>query len=190
MVLEAGEAVHDDRQVYVTDVDDLWDAVHQHRAHPAVVPPGPGELRPGGHYELERNASGTITECDPPAWVRGHVGVRRRRELDRGAADTVDGDRTRFELTHLAHHDERWEPVRSGAGGVGWDLALLGLSLHLAGHADRPAEADTWPGTPEGVAFMTASGRAWGQAHVAAGQDEATAGAAVERTVAAYTQPQ
>ena len=45
---------------------------------------------------------------------------------------TAEGDRTRFELQHIAHvDDERWTEFGPGAVGIGWDLGLMGLAEYL-----------------------------------------------------------
>lgn len=176
-------------QTYATDLEDLWDAVTSEERIPRWMLPITGDLRPGGHYQLEGNAGGTITACDPPHGFDATWEYADTVSWIEVRLVPVDEDHTSLELTHLAHPDEHWEQFGPGAAGIGWDMALLGLSLHLAGHGDAPAEAQAWPGTPEGVAFMTGSGRAWGEADVAGGQDPATARAAAERTVAAYTEP-
>jgi hypothetical protein len=98
-------------------------------------------------------------------------------------------DRTRFTLEHVAHiDDERALQYGPGAVGVGWDLALAGLGLHLAtGAANDPAESAAWMASPEGVEFITRSSRGWADASIAAGTDATEARAAEERTTAFYT---
>ena len=102
-----------------------------------------------------------------------------------------EGDgRTRFHLTHIAHvDDERWAQFGPGAVGIGWDLAFVGLALHLAsGEAVDPAEVGAWSASDEGRRFMTESGQAWGEAHVVSGLDpEDAARASAARTIAFYT---
>ncbi len=72
--------------------------------------------------------------------------------------------------------------------GIGWDSAVLGLSLHLSGGpAMDPAEGMAWAASAEGKEFMRLSGERWCQAHIAGGGDEAEARAMAERTIAAYT---
>jgi uncharacterized protein YndB with AHSA1/START domain len=176
-------------QTYATDLEDLWDAVTSAERISRWMMPITGELRPGGRYQLEGNAGGTITACDPPHGFEATWEYAETVSWIEVRLVAVDDDHARLELTHLAYPDEHWEQFGPAAGGIGWDLALLGLSLHLDGHGDRPPEADAWPGTPDGVAFITGSGQAWGEAHIVDGQDEAAARAAAERTVAAYTQP-
>jgi hypothetical protein len=75
-----------------------------------------------------------------------------------------------------------------GAVGVGWDLALMGLRLHLAtGVANDPAESAAWMCSPEGVEFVTRSSRGWADASIATGTDATEARSAEERTTAFYT---
>ena len=72
--------------------------------------------------------------------------------------------------------------------GIGWDMAILGLSLHLSGGpAMHPAAGLAWAASDEGKSFMTLSGERWCEAHIASGGDEAEARAMAERTIAAYT---
>lgn len=99
-------------------------------------------------------------------------------------------DRTELELEHLAYvgDDDMWDQFGPGAAGVGWDLALMGLDLHLAtGTANDPAEAARWVASAEGRAFIVASSTGWCQASIAAGTPEPAATAAAERTTVAYT---
>ncbi|MEY4544865.1 MAG: hypothetical protein RL685_1060, partial [Pseudomonadota bacterium] len=75
-----------------------------------------------------------------------------------------------------------------GATGVGWDLTLHGLGLHLAsGASNDPAGFMGWLGSEEGKAFCRTSSAAWGQAHIASGTEPSVALAAAARNVAAYT---
>jgi uncharacterized protein YndB with AHSA1/START domain len=177
-------------QVYDTDVEDLWDACTNAERIPRWFLPVTGELKVGGKYQLEGNAGGTVERCDPPksfaaTWeFGGNVSWIEVRL-------TPEGGGTRFELEHVAHVDERWEEFGPGAVGIGWDGMLVGLVLHLAapGTTVDPEAAMAWMTSPEGVAFMTASGEAWYEADVAAGADPARARAAADRTLAAYTAP-
>ena len=78
--------------------------------------------------------------------------------------------------------------ARYGAVGVGWDLSLSALALHLSsGAALDPQEAEAWMTSDEGKAFMTLSSQEWCEANIAAGTAEADAHAAAERTTAFYT---
>lgn len=189
-VLEAGEArTATIGRTYDAPVDDVWDACTNAERIPRWFLPVSGELRLGGRYQLEGNAGGTIERCDPPrsfaaTWEYGEdiswIEVRLSTESD---------GRTRFELEHIAHvDDDRWTEFGPGAIGVGWDLGLMGLAIHLAsGKAVNRNEADAWTASEEGKKFMALSSQAWGDASVTAGTDAAAAQAAADRTTAAYT---
>jgi uncharacterized protein YndB with AHSA1/START domain len=190
-VLAAGEArTIEIRQVYDATVDEMWDACTNAERIPRWFLPISGELKEGGRYKLEGNAEGTIERCDPPrgfdaTWEYG--GEMSWIELR--LADDGDG-RTRFVLTHIAHvDDERWAEFGPAAVGIGWDLALMGLGLHMvSGAAVDPADVAAWSASDEGRLFMQRSGEAWRDAHVASGLDPAdAAAAAAARTIAAYT---
>lgn len=188
-VLEAGEArVVTISRVYDTTVDDLWDACTNAERIPRWFAPVSGDLRAGGRYQITGNASGTIERCDPPTsfsatWEYGGEVSWIEVRL------SEDANGSRFEIEHVAHvEDERWTEFGPGAVGVGWDLAVLGLALHIATGAplDR-AEIDAWAASDEGREFMTLSSAAWTDASIAAGGDEDAARAAGDRTTVAYT---
>jgi uncharacterized protein YndB with AHSA1/START domain len=189
-VLEAGEARSTTiTRVYDTDVDDLWDACTSIERIPRWFLPIRGELRLGGRYELDRNASGTITACDPPrsfaaTWeYDGDVSWIEVR------LTPVDDSRTRFELEHIALVDAaKWAEFGPGAVGVGWDLGLLGLGLHLGGEETVDPEAfAAWSASDDGRRFVVLSSERWRDANIAAGTDPDEARAAADRTTAAYT---
>jgi uncharacterized protein YndB with AHSA1/START domain len=174
---------------YDTDIDDLWDALTSAERIPRWFLPVTGELRLGSRYQLEGNAGGTITRCEPPrllslTWEFGGmvswVTVTLQEE---GAGGT------RLTLEHLALAEgDHWDRFGPGAVGVGWDLALEGLKKHLAsGAAVDRAVAMAWSVSEEGKRFMRDSSDAWGRASIAAGTDEAAARAAAGRTTAFYT---
>ena len=189
-VLEAGEArVITVSQTYNAPIDDVWDACTDLERIPRWFLPISGDLRLGGHYQLEGNAGGKIERCDPPksfaaTWEYGGdvswIEVRLSAEPEGG---------TRFELEHTAHVDEeRWAEFGPGAAGIGWDMGFIGLALHLSsGDAVDPREIAAWAASEGGREFMSLSSRRWCDASVAAGTDEADAQAAADRTTAAYT---
>jgi uncharacterized protein YndB with AHSA1/START domain len=189
-VLEAGEArVVTIARTYAAPVDDVWDACTNAERIPRWFLPVSGELRLGGRYQLEGNAGGTIERCDPPngfaaTWEYG--GEMSWIELRLTAENA---ERTRFQLEHVAHvDDERWAQFGPGAVGVGWDLGLLGLALHLesGGEVDRAA-AEAWTTSADGRDFMERCSEGWRAASVAAGTDSAEAEAAAQRTTAFYS---
>ncbi|HSK92130.1 MAG TPA: SRPBCC family protein [Euzebyales bacterium] len=188
--LEAGEArVITISQRYDAEIDDLWDACTNPERLPRWFLPVSGDLRLHGRYQLEGNASGTIERCDPPksfaaTWEYGGevswIEVRLSPERSGG---------TRFELDHIAHVDDtRWAEYGPGAAGVGWDMGLLGLALHLSSGAPvDPEQSAAWFASDEGRRFAGLSSEQWAEASVAAGTDPAEARAAQERTTAFYT---
>lgn len=188
--LDAGEArVVTISQTYKADADDIWDACTSAERIPRWFLPITGELRLGGHYQLEGHAGGTVLTCDPPTsytatWEYGGdvswIAVR--------VSPTSDG--ARFEIEHTAHvDDERWAEFGPGAVGLGYDMLLVGLSLHLTGGgvAVDPEQAQAWFASPDGLRLLTGASAAWGEASAAAGADPDAARAAAERTTAAYT---
>ena len=77
-----------------------------------------------------------------------------------------------------------WDEYGPGAVGVGWDGALLGLTLHLqGGSVDDPL---AWQVSNEGRAFFTRSSEAWGEANAAAGAEADAVARAVANTTAFY----
>ena len=190
LVLESGEArTVTISQTYDSDIDDVWDACTNIERIPRWFLPITGDLRLGGHYQLEGNAGGAIENCDPPhffsaTWEYGGgvswIEVRLTAE---------SASRTRFELQHIAHvDDDQWAQFGPGAVGVGWDLAFIGLSLHLqSGATVDPDEVAAWTVSDDGKRFMTESSEAWGDANIANGADASEADAQARRTTTAYT---
>jgi uncharacterized protein YndB with AHSA1/START domain len=183
------------RRTYDADIEDLWDAITNPERLPRWFLPVTGELKLGGRYQLQGNAGGEILTCEPPKLLRvtwafgenitekdvGEVEVR----LTAGAGDT-----TLFELSHAAvPPPEFWQQFGPGAVGIGWDLALYGLVLHLRGGSltEPGADPDTWVTSPEGVEFVRHATASWAAAHKAAGDDPAEADAAAQGAFAFYT---
>ena len=52
---------------YPTSLEDLWDAVTNADRIPRWFLPISGDLELGGSYQLEGNAGGRITACQPPS---------------------------------------------------------------------------------------------------------------------------
>ncbi len=176
-------------RVYDTDRDDLWDAVTNKERIPRWFLPVTGDLELGGKYQLQGNASGTITKCEPPTalsltWEFGGEVSWVNVTLSKHEKDT-----TLLHLEHIAHVDkERWDQYGPGAVGVGWDLTLMGLAEHLKSLAEvSPENAHEWLASQEGLAFMGKSSTAWRDASIEAGTPEPDARAAADRTTGFYT---
>ena len=175
-------------RTYDSRIGDVWKACTELDRIQRWFLPISGDLRVGGRFQIEGNASGTVEACDPPrsftsTWEFG--GEVSWIELSLSS----EGDRTRLQLRHIAHvDDERWMQFGPGAVGVGWDLTMLGLGRHLeSGLPLDPSEAAAWSTSEEGRQFMSLSSERWREASVAAGADRAAAEAAAERTTAFYT---
>jgi hypothetical protein len=67
--------------------------------------------------------------------------------------------------------DEHWEKYGPGATGVGWNLGLVGLALHLSRIGAEPFDEAACFASPEGRAFIAGSSEQWGRAAIAAGTD-------------------
>ncbi|MFE1168049.1 SRPBCC family protein [Nocardiopsis sp. NPDC058789] len=175
-------------QRYATTVEDLWDACTSTERLPRWFAPVTGDLRQGGHYQVEGNANGTIETCEPPrsftaTWEFGGgvswIAVR----VD------PDGDQARLTLEHSAYADmeaQFWRQFGPGATGVGWDLALLGLAQYLRTGTNMPQEAEGWEATDEGRRFVTASSARWAECSVTIGTPRPDAEAARDRTTAFF----
>jgi uncharacterized protein YndB with AHSA1/START domain len=189
-VVEAGEArTVTISRTYDTDIGDLWDACTNPERIPRWFLPVSGDLRVGGHYQLEGNAGGTVQTCDRPhgftaTWE--HAGVVSWIAI-RLAAESES--RTRFELEHtMLADDDTWARFGPGAVGVGWDLAVLGLGLHVATQSDVDAGAFmAWSASDEGTTYMTACSAGWGEADIEAGADRADAERMATATAGFYT---
>lgn len=180
------------RRTYPAPVEDVWDAITDPERIGRWFMPVTGDFRLGGKYQLEGNAGGEILQCEPPrllkvTWIFGPAEPGSSEVEVRLAA--AGEDATVFELEHSAIvPPEMWGQFGPGAVGVGWDLGLLGLSLHLAGALEASIEdKTTWHTTAEGKQFITLSSQAWGAANLAAGASQAEADAAVANTTSFYT---
>ncbi|MBB4661880.1 SRPBCC family protein [Conexibacter arvalis] len=176
------------RRTYRTDQADLWSAITDAERIPRWFLPISGELEIGGRYQLEGNAGGVVERCDEPesfavTWEYG--GQVSWLEVRLTEAD----DGTTLELLHEAHvPPEMWDQFGPGAVGVGWDLGLMGLGLHVDSGAPVDREAGlAFPTTPAGVAFVQEAAAGWADAAIGDGDDPTAAHAAAERTVAFYT---
>jgi uncharacterized protein YndB with AHSA1/START domain len=144
------------RREYPAAADDVWEAVTDPARLARWFAPVTGDLREGGTFAVEGNADGEIRECSPPSTLVltwGGPGSVVTVRL------TAAGGATVLELEHTV-------PVAfagSGAGalfvGPGWDVALLGLGLHLRG--EDVGDPVAWEGSEEVRRANAASIDAW-----------------------------
>lgn len=154
------------RRTYDAAVEDVWSACTDPDRLSRWFGQVDGDLRVGGTFQVTGNAGGEILACEEPrllkvTWV---LGPGMATEVEVRLAPGDDGG-TVLELEHATPAEIIDELVRShGPGGTigvggGWDIALVGLDLHLQGTELDPA---TWEDTPEVKAFATRSCHAWG----------------------------
>jgi len=180
------------RRTYDAPIEDVWDAITDPERVSRWFLPLSGEYRVGGRYQLEGNAGGTILACEAPrrlrvTWVFGEPAS----DADVSEVEvrlTPSGAGTALELDHIAIvPEDRWAEYGPGAVGVGWEMGLLGLTLHLEGGS--VGDPIAWQLAEEGRDFATRSSEAWGAANIAAGADPAAAARSVAGTTAFYAPP-
>ncbi|WP_214465422.1 SRPBCC family protein [Microbacterium flavescens] len=183
-------------QTYPSPLDDVWDAVTTGERIARWFAPVEGDLRLGGRYQVVGNAGGEVLACTPPhddsasyrvTWEYGGAVSWLEISLTR-----VDAQSTRLELTHTAQTEGLppgfWEMYGPGATGVGWDMGLLGLALHLtSGERIAPEDAEAWQVSDEGKRFSRAAADGWAKAQIADGADPDAATAAATNTYLFYT---
>lgn len=175
-------------QAYPTTTDDLWEACTDAGRLARWFAPVHGDLRLGGRYQVEGNASGEVVACEPQrsfavTWEFGGD------TSDLVVQITPDGAGARLTLTHEHAGDADspfWLQFGPGATGVGWDLALLGLAMHVVTGQDRPEDPEAFVRLPVARDFIRASSQRWGEASVRAGTPEDAAIGAAARTTAFY----
>ena len=172
---------------YPTTLEDLWGAATTLERIPLWFMPVSGDLKPGGRYQLEGNAGGTIMECErlshfEVTWeFAGDVSWVKARFTGEAAGGA------RVTISHIAGLSEHWEVYGPGAVGVGWELGLLGLALHIEQPREpKPDEAE-FAASQDGKALIIGSSERWADASVAAGTPADAARAAARRTTAFYT---
>lgn len=94
---------------------------------------------------------------------------------------------SRLELTHSFLWSPHWDEYGPGSAGVGWELGLLRLALHLEHPNEPQPDEAAFATSPAGKALIAGSSEAWGEAAIAAGMDTDAAQAAADRTTAFYT---
>jgi uncharacterized protein YndB with AHSA1/START domain len=175
-------------QSYPTTPEDLWEACTRADRLARWFSPVTGELRLGGRYQVEGNASGEVVACDPPrsftvTWEFGGDSSRLTVRVEPA------GERARLTIRHEHTGDAGspfWAQFGPGATGVGWDLALLGLSLYLVAGQDRPTDPASFAQAEPARRFIRAASDRWGAASTRAGTPANDAAAAAARTAAFY----
>lgn len=178
-------------RTYPTSKKDLWSALTEKERISRWFAEVSGDFELGGRFAIKDNADGDITACDPPktlaltwefsgniSWVT--VSVEAAQD---GALLTLE-----HELPTDNESEAHWAQYGPGATGVGWDLAFLGLDVHLSvdGQPSRKA-GGAWAETEPGKRALRAWAEGWGEAHVRAGEPARSAKDMADRTAGFYT---
>ncbi len=165
-------------------VEDVWSALTEPDRVRRWFLPLTGDLRAGGTYQLEGNASGDIVSCEPPAHLVITFG---------GASSVVDLRLSADARQSLLEfdHSVTVEMAGSTAGalyvGPGWDGALVALSQYLEGSlAEDPTVTAE---SPESQAFSAESIDAWAAIIQASGTTDADAIAVARKAALAQFAP-
>ena len=122
-------------RTYPTNRTDLWSALTDKERIQRWFGDVSGNFELGGRFSIKDNADSEITACEPPktlsltwefdsniSWVRVTV-----EESKGGALLTLE-----HEMPTDEKSEAHWEQYGPGATGVGWELAFLGLDVHIA----------------------------------------------------------
>ena len=174
---------------YDTDPADLWDALTNPKRLPRWFAPVTGDLKLGGKYQVEGNAGGTITECEPREAHRGDLGIHGRDELGQHHAHP-EGRRAPSSSSSTSPSSiptgTSSAPAPSASAGTS---RFLGLAMYLA-DPDCEEAAETTEAGPTGREakdFIRDASDGWGQAAIGAGEDRTKALEAAESTRKFYT---
>lgn len=169
-----------------TSMQNMWDALTNRERISQWFLPITGDLKLGGSYALEGNASGSITACMP----RSHVSLTWEFAGDISWVDLrvyeSTPDSVILKLDHTAVLSPHWDQFGAGATGVGWEMGYLGLFLYLVHPNEDKLDEEAFTVSEEGKRFITGISQRWANASIAAGTDAAKANAAAERTTAFY----
>lgn len=175
-------------RTYSTEQSDLWDALTNPERIPRWFLPVKGDLKIGGHYQLEGSSGGRIEACAEPssfAVTWEYDGSRSWLRVTLESAETG----TVLEVVHESPVDPPfWEQYGPAATGLGWDLTMLVLSQHLAtGEEFELADEVAFWGSPEGAVFRRSAATSWADAAISDGDAVEAAREAAERSADFYT---
>jgi uncharacterized protein YndB with AHSA1/START domain len=169
------------RRRYEAPIEDVWDACTdpERISHWFIKPTG--DLRAGGTFSLEGNASGKILRCEPSGLlaVSWSYPGRPVDELELRLSPGEDGG-TVLELEHasVAEVFITNDPETGTWGiGPGWEAPLDYLAKYLRGVLPDAPAAQWWEPTPEDEELGNRREYAWAaviEAALAASRTETT----------------
>lgn len=169
-----------------TTVEDLWDLITNPDKLSEWFLPVSGELKLGGRYALQGNASGTILGCEPNSLISltwefggdiGWLDIQFR---------PIQDSKCELTLSHTSVLNPHWDQYGAGATGIGWDICLLGMSLMLSGPDAVKLDEMTFVTSKEGSDYVESCADGWAKASVAAGIDPDTAESAAKHSSAFF----
>lgn len=178
-------------RIYGASQSELWSASTEQSRVACWFAEVSGVFELGGRYAIKGNADGTIIVCEPPrsfglTWEFGGTiswVTVTTSEVDDGVQLTLQ-----HEMAIDEESEAHWATYGPGATGVGWEMAILGLEVYLAGDGASALEAGaTWAESNEAKATFRTWAEAWGDAHVRAGESIESARGMAERTAQFYT---
>jgi uncharacterized protein YndB with AHSA1/START domain len=153
------------RRRYEAPVEDVWDAITDPERISRWFLKPTGDLRAGGTFKLEGNASGEILRCEPPhlLTVSWSYPGRPVDEVEVRLSSGEDGE-TVLELEHasVAEVFITNDPETGTWGiGPGWEAPLDYLAKYLGGELPDAPAAQWWEPTPEDEELGNRRGHAW-----------------------------
>jgi len=178
-------------RTYPTSQQDLWSALTEKERVLRWFGEVSGDFKLGGRFAIKDNADGEIIACDPPetlsltwefagniSWVKVVV-----EEGEDGALLTLE-----HEMSTDEESEAHWAQYGPGATGVGWEMAILALDVHLSGDGTPSLDAGAaWAEGAKARKTFREWAEAWGDAHVRAGAPTQIARDMADRTAGFYT---
>ncbi len=147
--------------------EDIWDALTRPERLARWFLPV--RLEEGGRFQLEGNAGGRITRCEPPS----RLSLTWEFGGDVSWVEVKIGPDSRLTLTHASNPSEHWDRYGPAATGVGWEMSFRELAVHF-GESLAPTD-------------IHESATGWEQAAVEGGADPEAAAQAAARTAKFYS---
>jgi uncharacterized protein YndB with AHSA1/START domain len=169
------------RRRYDAPIEDVWEACTVPDRINRWFLPVTGDLRVGGSFSLEGNASGEILRCEPPhllavTWVYSDRPVDEvELRLSAGAGGGIVLDPDHATVSTKVEWDGQLLDVIPGVGS-GWELPLsYSLPRYLRGELPDAPASEWYEPAPEHMELAERSAEAWA-ALVAASETAGRAG--------------
>lgn len=172
---------------YETTLDGLWQAITNKERLSRWFLPVSGELSLGGRYTIDGNAAGTIIGCVPLSFVSVTWEIGEGVNWVELRMQQLGEKETLLTLSHITIVDDHWRKYGPGAVGIGWDLALIGLAVHLSGEGHARFEEEVFTSSTQGKGYIASMSKDWCRAAIASGENLVQAEKAAKLTAAFYT---